>query len=353
MRRLVVVTVAVLVLSGCGEDQPDLVATDVSSIRVTGEQKQVPAFSAHLSPNGETLLYSSQNGPCVRGVDGSNEHCLDDIEPDTGSAAWSPDGSKLALTDALVIGLEPDLWVLDVDSGDLTNLTDDGVESEGFDLTGTEILDGAAYDVYPSWSSDGEHIRFVRRKSADTLTLMTIPADGGDPEQLRSIDTNWEKLQEVAWAQDTIAWLSGPPDGGAGEVLVADLADSEPRKVLDGEYRILSLSSDGQFLLADQRGADGAAAENKARVVPTVGGDPIPVAKGKVTAPTWSPEGHAIAYVEAPGTLRLVGKPGDKPHDLHKAPRLGAADLDNLDWAPGKLLVTTAEDTPVVLTITE
>lgn len=37
------------------------------------------------------------------------------------------------------------------------------------------------------------------------------------------------------------------------------------------------------------------------------GGDPIPVADGQVTYPGWAPDGHAIGYVEAPGTVRVVG----------------------------------------------
>jgi hypothetical protein len=96
---------------------------------------------------------------------------------------------------------------------------------------------------------------------------------------------------------------------------------------------------------------DGAAAVGKAVVVPARGGEPVPVADGQVTYPVWAPDGHAIAYVEAPGTLRVVGKPGDTPRDLHQQPDIRAADLESLDWVPGRMLASLGEDHPVVLTV--
>jgi hypothetical protein len=144
--------------------------------------------------------------------------------------------------------------------------------------------------------------------------------------------------------------MSGPPEGGDGEVWVSGLAGDEPRQLLDGEYRVLSFSSDGAFLLADQRDENGDAAVGKARVVPARGGDPVPVASGGVRFPTWAPEGHAIAYVDA-GAVKVVGRPGDKPRVLHEEGGVGAADLDSLDWVPDAMLVRRGEDMPVVLRI--
>src|SRR6266511_2010467 len=98
MRFLAVLVAAGLMVSACGEDRPGLVAADVSSLRITGEQEQVKAYVARLSPDGKKVLYNSQRGTCVRGVDGFNEHCLDRrAYLDAGSAAWSPDGRKLAM----------------------------------------------------------------------------------------------------------------------------------------------------------------------------------------------------------------------------------------------------------------
>jgi hypothetical protein len=85
-------------------------------------------------------------------------------------------------------------------------------------------------------------------------------------------------------------------------------------------------------------------------VVPAVGGEPVRVADGNVTQPGWAPEGHAIAYIESPDTLRVVGKPGDKPRDLHQADTMRAAGLSRVQWVPGRLMIMVG-DTPVSLNV--
>jgi hypothetical protein len=350
---------AVLALSACSvaaegpEPEPaaELRTTDVSSVRVGGQRELDAAYWLGLSTDGKTVLSNSRDGTCVRGVDGGHEHCLGEGMFDVGSAAWSPDGRALAITDHHGLGLEPDVWVLDVESGDLTDLTDDGIESEGISLVDPTMPEGAAVDVFPSWSADGEQIRFLRKESADAVGVWSVSPSGGAPARLGVIDTSWEEVRTVAWADDAVAWVSGPLDGANREVLVSELAGGEPRTLLSGEYSTLSFSVDGDFLLADQSGVDGAPAVGEALVVPTGGGDPVPVADGAVTYPAWGPEGHVIAYVESPGTLRVVGKPGETPRDLHQRPDIRAADLDSIDWVPGSMLVSLGAEHPVVLDV--
>lgn len=353
MRRLAVVAAAVLMLSACGEDEPaktsapQPTATDVSPLRVTEKLEQVPAYEARLSPDGRTLLYTNDNGICVRGVDGSDERCFDEgWRFGLGTAAWSPDGGRVVVTEGF--DEEPDVWVLDLGSGDLTNLTDDGVSAEVEPTGDFEIPPGAVFDGHPSWSADGERIRFLRGDGG-SVAVMAVPSGGGEPTKLGSIDTTWFELSTVAWTEDAFAWFSAPVDYVGDEVMVHDLAAGTSRKVLDGEYNLLSFSADGQFLLADQ--LSDPLVEAEPRVVPTGGGDPVPVADGDVSFPTWGPEGHAIAYVEAPGTLRVVGRPGATPHDLLRESEPLEVVGDRLDWAPGAILVTIGESQPTVLRI--
>jgi dipeptidyl aminopeptidase/acylaminoacyl peptidase len=353
LRRVALFVSAALVLSACSAEKeaappPEpparLQATDVSSLRVSGQQDLGSAYYAWLSPDGKTVLYQSPDGTCLRAVDGSGQHCLPagDLY-DTETADWSPDGTKIAMTESLARGHEPDLWVLDVASGELTRLTEDRV-----DMVIQEIPDRAVVDITPSWSEDGKEIRFLRRESANSVSVMSVSPAGGDPARLGTIETPWEDLRTVAWSDDSVAWLSW--SFVDGEVFVAGLS-GESRKVLDGEYSTLSFSADGNFLLADQPSPDYSAGVGKAVVVPARGGDPIPVADGKVMYPTWAPDGHALAYVEAPGTLRVVGKPGGTPRDLHQQPDIRAADLDNIDWVPGRMLVSLGTTHLVALTI--
>lgn len=303
--------------------------------------------SARLSPDGETVLSHSPDGTCLRAVDGSGQRCLPARDLyDAETADWSPDGTKIAMTESLTLGNEPDLWVLDVASGELTVLTDDRVERVG--MMAEEIPYGAVVDIAPSWSEDGRQIRFLRRESANSVSVMSVPAAGGDPARLGTLETPWENLRTVAWANDSVAWLSW--SFVDGEVFVAGLS-GESRKVLDGEYSRLSFSADGNFLLADQPSPDYTAGVGTAVVVPARGGEPIPVADGKVMHPGWAPEGHAVVYVEAPGTLRVVGEPGGTPRDLLQQPDIRAADLVGIDWVPGRMLVGFGVDRTVALTV--
>jgi hypothetical protein len=227
MRRLAVLSVAVLMLSACGDGQG------------------------------------------ARGVDGSNEHSLGaDSGLFPGSAMWSPDGGKLAIIEDYPFGMEPDIWVVDIASGERTNLTDDGVVQAEWPSPGEFVYpDGAVVDLFPSWSADGERIRFLREYS-DGMTLMSIPAGGGDPTRLGSINADWKKLQTVAWAENSIAWTSGTPDDRHSEVWVSSGFGGLPHKVLDGPYRVLSFSADGALLLADQLDRSSEGAVGTAHVVP-------------------------------------------------------------------------------------
>jgi hypothetical protein len=307
-----------VVLSGCSGDA--IPATDVSSLRVTGERELTNVYHGQLSPNGEWLLYKDSDGSCVRRVDGSGRRC---IEPFSG-AVWSPDSTRIAYTEDVLSGLEPDVWVFDVESGDARNLTDDG--------------DGAVVDVWPAWTADGKQVRFARGTAgAGTVDLMSVPGDGGEPTRLRSVDGDVEQLRKVVWSGDTVAWLIGP-DEGERVVRVADLADGEPSEVMRGEFATLTISADGEYLMADGSSAGGPAM-GEARVVPARGGEPEPVAEGNVVAPTWSPEGHAIAYLDPAGTLSAVGEPDGEPKDLGEVTRRPRAPGDRLDWVADVILV--------------
>lgn len=132
------------------------------------------------------MLYNNGTDFCVRYVDGTNEHYFGDgAGMDTDNAAWSPDGSKVALTESYRAGVEPDIWVLDVRSGALSNHTDDDVDGVG--TADGDLPDGGIADAYPSWSADGKQIRFVRGESDGTIALMSVSAGGlGRPGCARS-----------------------------------------------------------------------------------------------------------------------------------------------------------------------
>lgn len=83
----------------------------------------------------------------------------DDLDP-----AWSPDGTRLALTSRR--DGYWNLYVLDLGDGRLTQLTT-----------------SHHYDGAPAWSPDGQRIAFESFRAGD-LDIWTVDADGGEPINL-------------------------------------------------------------------------------------------------------------------------------------------------------------------------
>lgn len=110
---------------------------------------------------------------------------------------WSPDGTRLALSD----------------SGDLVIVDRDGAERATFG--GTSLVNGSQ-----SWSPDGRSLlvydgiegRFaVQPDGAGELATLTAPADAVRP---------------MGWAGDRIVWLAGAP-GAPQRLLTADIDGGE------------------------------------------------------------------------------------------------------------------------------
>jgi Tol biopolymer transport system component len=348
-----------LVLAGCSSGTwsgVGGVGPDVDRLRVTGSEPVESPFAARLSPDGKRLLLMVAR-PCVTELDGSGEQCVDrdKVGADLTNATWSPDATKLAFTDDFWRAFrEPDVWVFDVATGDLRNLTDDGVDE--YDLSGPN--EGALIDVLPSWSPDGETIRFARgRADGESMELMAMPAGGGEASVLREVRCAPTALIGLVWSGSRVAWTCGID---APEVFLGDHTGDDADRALPGktgeDRMLLSFSPDGQWLLVDSATPYGLLSSpegGQARVVPAEGGDPVPVADGAVGYPTWSPGGHALAYVDLPNKLNVVAEPGGEPRELRRAEiGFGAPDDRRLGWVEGKLLVH-ADREPVLLTLDE
>lgn len=340
MRRLLILAAAALLLAGCsGDDEPAPAKPQVTAAKSIEADGPV-----RLSPDGERLQWMADE-LCATTLDGRDRHCVDTLDADARRAQWSPDGTKLVLTDNFFQFLrEPDVWVFDATNGTLRDLTDDGV-------AGKYRPGDARVDVLPSWSQDGDTIWFARG-GTDHSTLMSVPAAGGTPKTLGDIDCAVAKLSALAWSADHVAWTCGVD---RTTVTLADHDGGAARQVLTGDdWSSLSFSPDGRWLLADAvnqyQGYSGTSG-GVARAVPAAGGDPVRVAGGKVAFPTWSPTGHALAYVDPPGSIKVVPEPGGEPTLLRTATSVTATDTFRLSWAPGTLLATI-DGRPTLLTVT-
>lgn len=349
-----ILAITALLLAGCtdetaGEGTGE-VTIDVATLVVAKSSPVDLSGFARLAPDGSDVLnWSSGNSTCVRPVVGGDEQCIDPdkVSVDPLRAEWSSDGSALVCTDDYWQLLqEPDVWVFDPGTGDLRNLTDDKTDANVL-----QEPDGPALiDLLPSWSADGQTIRFARADGEDSITLMEVDAAGGEPTELRSIDGSINELTALAWSPDgeTVAWTLGI-SGGA--VHLGSATGDEDTVVVPAEkydYMSLSFSSDGSALLADsltQYGSYSATEFEAAKVVRVDGDHEVtPVADAKsVGFPTWSPTGSALAYIDTDG-LYVVPEAGGDPKRLLKGglrdgSPLAAPDGIRLNWTTGKMLL--------------
>lgn len=154
------------------------------------DTQEIPGASGPLvlSPDGSRVFTqdpSDFSRVCIVPIGFGEERCdstgYDNVSAiDRSSIAWAPDSSAVAFgLNTSVLGVDPDILVVDAVTGVIANLTDDGE---------TRLLDGLPYDTAPSWSRDGSSIVFQRATiGEDGLALMRLPRTGGEPALLAAL----------------------------------------------------------------------------------------------------------------------------------------------------------------------
>lgn len=204
-----------------------------------------------LSPDGRWLASYDSEADAVCSYDTDNltqpHACADLAQAGVYSlvvdqASWSPDGSRLAFSqDGPRYFVEADIWTFDADTGDLINLTDDGVAERDANLLGGDDEDRPFFmDFLPFWSPDGSEIAFARSSRRDGTWfgthLMRVASDGsGQPTEV--VDVTADQPMVVyfgcAWSPDgeTIYYTVAKPqldDPGNG-VWSVDVASGQAR----------------------------------------------------------------------------------------------------------------------------
>lgn len=281
--------------------------------------------------------------------------------------AWSPDGGRIAFTeDALRLLVDGDLWVLEVETGRLTNLTDDGVDRVDFLGDDPADPDPLFFDVVPTWSPDGRELAFARsvRRNGEWegTALYRIAAGGGQPELVLklNLDTPFLVYTRMAWtpADRLVVTVAHPdfdfPNNG---VWTVGLDGSGPRHLAAGTDPdrgyplLLAVSPAGDAALTIDLAAvfdifapgaglsliDLETGTRTALDAPPPAGDPAPP-----SGATFSPDGASVlvAFGAADGRLALRGEDGALEIVATGVPVAAEPLRRNLTWAAdGTVLV--------------
>lgn len=302
---------------------PDLATTPTATTgwTVTGSD-EIPAASGPLalSPDGARLFALDPVDParaCILTI--ATAAACDDTgygQPNAildNSITWAPDSSAVAFgLNVPMLGIDPDILVIDAATGVIANLTDDG---------DTALTDGLPYDVYPSWSRDGMSLAFQRLTIGEpgSLALMRVPRTGGEPTTLAAMPEDQElrlnaplrQLPDDSWLFSSGFRMPGisrlAPDGS-----IHTLVDGDP----DGDYPnpiLASVAADGEWAaFATTVGRENSANAGKVAFIDLESNAviPIDVAGAPRVLPIFSPDGRDLLFVteerDVPATAWLV-----------------------------------------------
>lgn len=254
MQRLftVLIMLTLLSLPALAQNEPaadtGVTVTEVTRIdRWTGPGNT----SAHLSPDGQRILHIDGDTFCVLTVAGKEEACYTlseqtglhraQVAPDHDTVTWSPDSRFVAYTgEGWTRGQDMDIWLFAANTGQLTNLTDDGYD--GPILARADIPEGVMIDYAPAWMPDGT-LTFARNSAAN----LRVPTELWS---LRLGDTEPVKVAELHPDEDEIGTVMSMEWSADGATLAYTLYHSGDKS---GLWLYDAASGQTEFLLPDVR----------------------------------------------------------------------------------------------------
>lgn len=306
MRRLFsgLLILALFAIPALAQDAPP---SDTSGVTVTEiaqlDRRTGPGnTSAHLSPDGQRILHIDQVTFCILTVSGTEEGCYDlaqqtglnigQVAPDHDTVAWSPDGRFVAYTgDGWIRGRDMDIWLFAANTGQLTNLTDDGYDGSIFN-TGDDIPDTAFIDYAPAWMPDGT-LTFARNSASD-------PRQPAELWSLRLGDSEPVKVAELHPDADELGTVMSADWSADGSTLAYTLYHSGDQS---GLWLYDAASGQTEFLLPDVREERGNAM--RATFSPDASQILLLTSEREQFATDQIRDGHFVVSVETGEAVRL------------------------------------------------
>ena len=234
-------------------------------------ESRFPLMSPAWSPDGQWLAYVSfetkHAAVYVQLVRSGERRQVSARAGVNGAPAWSPDAHKLALTLGGGSG-NPDIYVLDLTTQDLTRITDD-----------------PAIDTEPEWAPDGKSLFFTSDRAGSPQIYQIGVTPGARPKRL-TFGGNYNARPRVS--PDGVQLAMVTLDNGNYRIAVQDLASGAVRVLSHGRLdESPSFAPNGATLMYSEReGSRGSLA-----TVSTDGltGLRLKASQGEVQEPAWGP----------------------------------------------------------------
>lgn len=344
------------------------------------------ATATFLSPDGQFYAHFNRHIICLYTLpENEEDSCYElseDFPADFENVRWSPDGRYIAFpdNDALRNFRDADIQLLDLESGEIRNITDDGSD-ERF-IMHANGGDTMNVDVALAWSEDNQLavLRYIiesEETRSDATTIVVIDVESGNSETLTSILTEQNFLHtDIAWSGDKIAVgrTSYEPNDAFGiDIINAESGEIEEEIIVSEHFRAiesLQFSEDGNYLLVSHsryRTIDNlldVGAMDGVAVIQLSDNEEVAVdSEHFVTQAGFSPDRNAIAYTvymhprELDGGLYIASAPGEIGEQV-----LADFNLDgttpfsnaNLTWASNNtILVRDNENRNALLIVLE
>lgn len=300
------------------------------------------------------------------------------------SIAWSPDSTAVAFSlNAAVTFQDSDVYVFETATRTVENLTEDGMTDIGFGDTDAPPV---PIDLFPSWSPDSEHLVFARSvwngEEGYGTSLMTIPRDGGEPEELLVLAPPqplaiytpmfWQDDDSIlfgVWKADQDDRQNGlwrtSLSGGLKPVLPGDATADIPTPILTGisadgrTGSIFSTSNQGRFLNEPGKvffvvDLDDGTWEHAEDVL---GMEIAPDADRIVVPPGFAPEGNAVVVMttsnDEPYTTRIIDPATGAAVEIASMDEPPVFEIAErpIDWASNDTILIPGPRTSLLVTV--